>query len=112
MGRVDASDPDAGDNAQLIYGMEGNGESFTIDTMLGDIYTTRFLDREAMPRYTFTVYAYDRSSAPLTATAKVVVTVGDKNDMAPVFLNASYHFYVDESAAKPGAVVGKVMGSS
>ncbi|KAK7455358.1 hypothetical protein BaRGS_00039479 [Batillaria attramentaria] len=35
VGRVTATDKDFGENARLIYGMEDNGDTFTIDTMLG-----------------------------------------------------------------------------
>jgi hypothetical protein len=107
VGQMKAHDLDDGDNAKLIYGMENNGDTFTIDTMLGDIYTTRDLDREKRPQYSFNVYAYDKSATPLTAVATVVVNVADKNDMDPVFLNRSYHFRVDERTP-PGSFIGEV----
>ena len=107
VGQVTAQDLDSGDNARLIYGMDDNGDTFTIDTMLGDIYTTRFLDREAKPSYVFNVYAYDKSASPLTALTTVVVNVADKNDLRPVFTNNSYHFRVDERTP-PGFLVGQV----
>ena len=107
VGQVTAQDLDSGDNARLIYGMQDNGDTFTIDTMLGDIYTTRFLDREDTPTYVFNVYAYDKSAAPLTAVTTVLVRVADKNDLRPVFANDSYHFRVDERTP-PGFLVGQV----
>ncbi|KAL8580713.1 hypothetical protein ACOMHN_038189 [Nucella lapillus] len=107
VGQVTAQDMDSGDNAHLIYGMEDNGKIFTIDTMLGDIYTTQFLDREKIPHFVFNVYAYDKSASPLTAMTTVVVNVADKNDVHPTFLNSSYHFHVDERIP-PGTKIGEV----
>ncbi|KAK7089550.1 protocadherin-9-like [Littorina saxatilis] len=107
VGQVRASDVDSGDNADLIYGMDKNGDTFTIDTILGDIYTTRFLDREDTPSYRFKVFAYDKSAAPLTAMATVVVNVADRNDLRPKFTNATYHFRVDERTP-PGSMIGEV----
>ncbi|XP_070196656.1 protocadherin-9-like [Littorina saxatilis] len=107
VGQVRASDVDSGDNADLIYGMDKNGDTFTIDTILGDIYTTRFLDREDTPSYRFEVFAYDKSAAPLTAMATVVVNVADRNDLRPKFTNATYHFRVDERTP-PGSMIGEV----
>ncbi|KAL8602833.1 hypothetical protein ACOMHN_063778 [Nucella lapillus] len=107
VGQVTAQDMDSGDNARLIYGMEDNGKIFTIDTMLGDIYTTQFLDREKIPHFVFNVYAYDKSASPLTAMTTVVVNVADKNDLKPVFTNSSYHFRVDERTP-PGSMIGQV----
>ncbi|XP_076468143.1 protocadherin-9-like [Babylonia areolata] len=107
VGQVTAQDLDSGDNAHLIYGMEDNGKTFTIDTMLGDIYTTQFLDREKTPHYVFNVYAYDKSASPLTAMTTVVVNIEDKNDMKPVFTNNSYQFRVDERTP-PGTKIGQL----
>ncbi|KAL8608767.1 hypothetical protein ACOMHN_023287 [Nucella lapillus] len=107
VGQVKAQDADEGDNARLIYGMEDNGDAFTIDTLLGDIYTTKFLDRELRARYVFNVYAYDKSSRPLTASTTVTVNVADKNDLRPVFSPPSYTFHLQEHAPL-GTMVGQV----
>ena len=87
--------------------MENNGQTFTIDTMLGDIYTAVFLDREQEPRYSFKVFAYDKSDQPLTAVTMVTVNVQDVNDEVPRFKNQSYHFRVDERTP-PGSLLGQV----
>nr|KAG5686300.1 hypothetical protein BaRGS_002089 [Batillaria attramentaria] len=105
VGRVTATDKDFGENARLTYGMENNGDTFTIDSMLGDIYTTRFLDREAKPIYVFNVNAYDNGKPPHTAMATVTVNVGDKNDLRPVFTNKTYKFQIQERIP-----VGRVIG--
>lgn len=107
VGSVTATDADFGANSRIVYSMENNGETFTIDTMLGDIYTTRFLDREDKPKYVFIAYAWDSSPSPLTSTTTVVINVGDKNDLRPVFASSSYIFQVQERTPI-GTVIGHV----
>ena len=87
--------------------MEEAGHSFTIDTLLGDIYTTGLLDRELDDSYSFNVFAYDKSDRPLTAMTMVTINVQDVNDEVPRFNNQSYHFRVNERTP-PGSLLGQV----
>ncbi|TDH14723.1 hypothetical protein EPR50_G00023850 [Perca flavescens] len=54
------------------------------------------LDREKYPTYTLVVQAADMRGEGLTGEAKVILTVTDINDNAPVFTEASYEAVVDE----------------
>ncbi|XP_028430194.1 B-cadherin [Perca flavescens] len=57
------------------------------------------LDREKYPKYTLVVQAADLVGEGLTAEAKVILTVTDSNDHAPVFTQPSYTAAVDENKA-------------
>uniref|UniRef100_A0A3Q4I2T8 Cadherin-1 n=2 Tax=Neolamprologus brichardi TaxID=32507 RepID=A0A3Q4I2T8_NEOBR len=55
------------------------------------------LDREKYPEYTLTVQAADMGGEGLTGQTKVILTVTDSNDNAPVFTQSSYTATVDEN---------------
>ncbi|KAG7214393.1 hypothetical protein INR49_023104, partial [Caranx melampygus] len=61
------------------------------------------LDREKYPKYELVVQAADMVGVGLTGTCKVILTVTDSNDNAPVFTQASYEATIAEN--KVNAVV-------
>uniref|UniRef100_A0A3Q3LL54 Cadherin-1 n=1 Tax=Mastacembelus armatus TaxID=205130 RepID=A0A3Q3LL54_9TELE len=61
------------------------------------------LDREKYPKYTLVVQAGDMVGEGLSTEAKVILTVTDSNDNAPVFTETSYEVTVAEN--KVGALV-------
>ncbi|SPP79093.1 blast:Cadherin-related tumor suppressor [Drosophila guanche] len=70
---------------------------FDIDAKLGILSTAAELDREAGPdSYEVEVYAIALGGQPRTAHTKVKVTVLDKNDSPPQFLDAPFVYNVSE----------------
>ncbi|XP_033978105.1 B-cadherin [Trematomus bernacchii] len=57
------------------------------------------LDREKYPKYTLVVQANDMNGEGLGGEAKVILTVTDSNDNAPVFTQPSYEASVAENKA-------------
>ena len=68
------------------------------------IYTTETLDREDVSSYLFTITAQDPTSNPLSASAQLVISVGDENDNAPEFPESSYVIMASEG--QPSSLVG------
>ena len=113
IGRLTATDEDAGDTI-TYYITSGNADDrFMIDWTYGDILLTKELDYETAPSYTLTVEARDGNGG--TATASVVITVTKANgsptaNESPTFDTAGYAFSTPEDAAT-GDSVGAVSAS-
>ncbi|KAG7512286.1 B-cadherin-like isoform X2 [Solea senegalensis] len=73
---------------------------FAINPVTGAIRVSAGgLDREKYPKYTLEVEAADSEGNGLIATAKVILTVTDSNDNAPVFTKPSFEATVAENQA-------------
>ncbi|MGH0184637.1 UNVERIFIED_CONTAM: hypothetical protein FKN15_015775 [Acipenser sinensis] len=83
-----AADLDEGINGALEYSIiHGNNKNaFTMNAVTGFIKTNQALDREKMPVYELTVQAKDKGDVPKMGTALVIVSILDRNDNAPRFL--------------------------
>ncbi|XP_039893082.1 cadherin-1-like [Simochromis diagramma] len=104
--RVEAKDDDEPntDNSELRYRILNQDpplptdNMFEINPVTGSIRVTgKGLDREKYPQYTLTVQAADMKGEGLTGQTKVILTVTDSNDNAPVFTQSSYNATVDEN---------------
>jgi len=101
---VKATDPDGTfPNNQVLYRIVGDfGSQFRIDNNTGEIRTLVALDREQRAKYAVVVEAYDGAESfksrgkPNSAQEKIVITVGDVNDNAPVFPQEQYKVDVAE----------------
>ena len=89
---LDASDVDKGENAVLIFDYQnpnlGSNLPFIINSSSGEISVNGLIDREDVDRYSFLVIVRDNASLPSerrTATANVIITISDVNDVAPFF---------------------------
>nr|XP_015831508.2 protocadherin Fat 3a isoform X4 [Nothobranchius furzeri] len=113
--QVQARDPDSGANGQVTYRLgtpiqsEENSNAlsrtFSIDSNTGWIFTSKELDHETNPSYTFTVVASDLGETlTLSSTTTVTVAVSDINDNPPRFMESRYICSVHESSP-PGEVV-------
>ncbi|XP_042070095.1 cadherin-1 [Haplochromis burtoni] len=96
--KVEAKDDDepGTDNSELRYRILNQDpplptdNMFEINPITGSIRVTgRGLDREKYPQYTLTVQAADMAGEGLTGQTKVILTVTDSNDNAPVFTQSS-----------------------
>ncbi|KAM6997659.1 B-cadherin-like [Tautogolabrus adspersus] len=73
---------------------------FTINPITGWIRVKeQGLDREKYPKYTLRVQVSDMKGEGLTGEAKVILTVSDSNDNAPVFTQSTYIASVAENKA-------------
>ncbi|CAI5682141.1 unnamed protein product [Oreochromis niloticus] len=104
--KVEAKDDDEPDNlnSDIRYRILNQDpplptdHMFEINPVTGSIRVTgRGLDREKYPQYTLTVQAADMAGEGLTGQTKVILTVTDSNDNAPVFTQSLYTATVDEN---------------
>ena len=93
IGTLLARDQDQGSNADIMYSISGLGVStlpVSIDSITGELSSTSTLDRENISSYNFSVMATDMGTPPLSSTARVFITVEDRNDNDPIFSQGSY----------------------
>ncbi|KAF1376075.1 hypothetical protein PFLUV_G00226860 [Perca fluviatilis] len=100
---TDLDQPDT-DNSDIRYHLMSQEPKFpsdflfVINSVTGVIRVNAGgLDREKYPEYTLVVQAADMKGEGLTGEAKVILTVTDSNDNAPVFTEPSYTASVDEN---------------
>ena len=114
--RVHATDPDVGQNGEIVYGFAAHtrdqyGHLFTIDNSTGQIQAKGPIDYEETNIYYLTVMAQDRGENSMPTYAKVVIHVEDINDYTPEItvnsLTPSNVVQVSE-AAPPGTFVAHV----
>ncbi|XP_042663784.1 protocadherin-23 [Tyto alba] len=91
-----ASDEDDGLNGKVTYSLVDNTfGAFAINSVTGSIVTTKALDRETKPQYTFRAVASDCSThLPRSTTVSVTVHVDDVNDNDPVFFQNPIRAFV------------------
>ncbi|EDL76398.1 rCG49295, isoform CRA_ah [Rattus norvegicus] len=86
---------------------------FRIESSASNYYklvTDGILDREQTPEYNVTIVATDKGKPSLSSSTSVTLHVGDVNDNAPVFHQASYLIQVAENNP-PGASIAQVSAS-
>ena len=104
--QVSATDKDLLENNQIHYEIR-NQNQIIINSNNGVITAQPFFDREATPVIIFEVLAIDSGKIPMTGTATVTLTIRDKNDNSPEFLQSSYEFFIVENQSS-GTFVGQV----
>ncbi|XP_042565502.1 protocadherin-15a isoform X2 [Clupea harengus] len=97
VGRVRATDPDAGKNGEVRYRLLTHASLFNI-TANGSIYTAVPLDRERFGFYELVVEASDGAVDPRRTTLILQVEVIDINDNSPVFSEPVYTVNVPENS--------------
>ncbi|XP_037321858.2 B-cadherin isoform X1 [Pungitius pungitius] len=104
--QVVATDLDApnNDNSDVRYRILSqdptlpSDQLFVVNPITGVIrVNARGLDREKYPKYTLVVQAADMKGEGSTGDTKVILTVTDSNDNAPVFTQPSYEASVEEN---------------
>ena len=73
--KVFAIDNDLGNNSQLMYTIQNQGNVPFGISATGEIYLTSALNRDATPSYTITIEATDHGMPPFSTSTSVVVTV-------------------------------------
>ena len=109
VGTLNATDNDDM-NLGITYSLHPSSPAslpFTVESD-GDIVVSGMIDYEQNMLFVFTVQAQDdpsHSMTPRTGSAEVRVTVIDRNDNQPVFLNTPYEAAVRETAANDTVVL-------
>ena len=113
VGRVTATDRDAGKNGDVLYSIRGLSTPdvttmrFRIGELDGQIITTGSFDRETVGEYTFLAQATDdalNGSQRLQGAARVTVRITDVNDNPPRFFNPPTVVMVPQELARGAAV--------
>jgi len=112
IGRVEARDKDFGENAAIVYAIEGSADQqlLTINKTTGIITTQVILDHERSVGHTFNVVAKDRGDPPRSVILRVALTILDEDDERPTFSTHRYVFMVYENQP-PGTEVGQVVAN-
>ncbi|XP_035678851.1 protocadherin Fat 4-like [Branchiostoma floridae] len=90
-----ASDPDDGENADIVYSKAEGDDTFTVDPETGAVRVNATLDRETADRHLVVVQATDGGN--LSSTVTVTIHVGDVNDNTPDFTQDHYNISVPEN---------------
>ncbi|XP_069619841.1 protocadherin alpha-4-like isoform X4 [Ranitomeya imitator] len=108
-----ASDPDLGTNSITNYELSAS-DYFALDFQKYinqikslELVLKKNLDREKQSVHNLSLTAYDGGKPRLSGTTRIVVTVEDFNDNAPVFDQPFYQCSVNENAAE-GTLVFKL----
>ena len=106
--QVKALDADTGRNGQIGYKLPKSIRDLFFINNRGAIFAHSVIDREQFQTndIAFDVIAEDRGSPQKTGTAKIVITLQDVNDEAPVFAKTLYSFTVHENES-----AGRLLGT-
>ena len=97
--KLQATDADSGSRGEVVYllGSDAPPNIFYLDRQLGVLTVTTSLDREEKETYRFMVRAVDCGSPRRESIATVIITVQDRNDNSPRFINKDFTFFVPEN---------------
>ncbi|XP_056372741.1 protocadherin gamma-B1-like isoform X9 [Hyla sarda] len=120
--RIQASDPDIGDNAKIIYSISSTitenlsmSSYLSINIETGVFYAQRSFDYEQNKEFIIKVTASDNGSPSLSTNATLLIHIVDQNDNAPKILYPSPEtgglavFEMVPSASEPGSLITKVV---
>ncbi|XP_038386352.1 protocadherin gamma-B4 isoform X16 [Canis lupus familiaris] len=105
-------DKDSGHNGEVTCKLEGDVPFKILSSSMNTykLVTDAVLDREQTTEYNVTITATDRGKPPLSSSSSFTLHIGDVNDNAPVFQQASYVVHVAENNP-PGASIAQVSAS-
>ncbi|KAM3876649.1 LOW QUALITY PROTEIN: protocadherin-20 [Diretmus argenteus] len=96
--QLQATDQDSERRGEVIYLLGGDAPGvFVVDRTTGVLSVATSLDREEKETYRFIVRAVDKGTPRKESIATVVVTVRDRNDNSPRFINKDFTFFVPEN---------------
>ncbi|KAH0618101.1 hypothetical protein JD844_017085 [Phrynosoma platyrhinos] len=110
--KLNATDLDEGSNKDVTYSFQNRvplklKNTFTLNSLNGEIRTKDKLDFEENRQYEIQVQASDKGSNPMTGYCSIVVEVLDVNDNAPEMSLKSLSVPVPEDSL-PGTVVALI----
>lgn len=83
---VTATDPDAGQNGQIVYRVDVESLPFVrVDSTTGEVSAAAQFDREALDQLTVRLTAEDRGDPPLSTSVELRLTIIDVDDNGPTF---------------------------
>ncbi|KAL4608892.1 protocadherin-20-like [Arapaima gigas] len=98
LAKLHATDADSDVRGEVVYLLGFDAPSiFTLDRQTGVLVVSTSLDREEKEKYRFTARAVDCGNPQREAIATVVITVLDRNDNSPRFINKDFTFLVPEN---------------
>ncbi|XP_055980535.1 protocadherin gamma-B1 isoform X19 [Sorex fumeus] len=106
---IKVRDQDSGQNGMVVCNIQKE-IPFKLESTSKNYYKLVIdgaLDREQVEEYNITITATDTGKPPLSSSTSVTLHIGDVNDNAPVFQQASYVVHVDENNP-PGASIAQV----
>ncbi|XP_075131392.1 protocadherin gamma-B1-like isoform X6 [Leptodactylus fuscus] len=119
---IQASDPDTGDNAKIIYTISSPiteplsmSSYLSINIETGVLYAQRSFDYEQNKEFIIEVTASDNGSPSLSSNATLLIHVVDQNDNSPKILypsadiGGSAVFEMVPFASEPGSLITKVV---
>ncbi|KAF7652740.1 hypothetical protein LDENG_00092830 [Lucifuga dentata] len=96
--QLQATDQDSESRGEVVYLLGGDAPGiFVVNSVTGILTVTTSLDREERETYRFIVRAVDRGTPRKESIATVLVTVQDRNDNSPRFINKDFTFFVPEN---------------
>ncbi|KAL7983939.1 hypothetical protein Chor_001250 [Crotalus horridus] len=96
--KLHATDADSGERGQVSYFLGPEAPSyFSLDKVTGILTVSTQLDREEREKYRYTVRAVDSGVPSRESIATVTLSVLDKNDNSPRFINKDFSFFVPEN---------------
>ncbi|XP_068167183.1 protocadherin-20 [Antennarius striatus] len=96
--QLQATDQDSKNQGEVIYLLGSDAPGiFVVDHLTGVLTVATSLDREEKETYRFIVRAVDQGTPRRESLATVVVTVLDRNDNSPQFINKDFTFFVPEN---------------
>ncbi len=97
--RVNATDMDAGDNAKVLYSLEGDQANhfLKVDPHSGLVSTKNKFDYEVVHSFECIVVARDSAEPPKSSSASITINIRDINDEAPVFSENPFTFVTYEN---------------
>ncbi|XP_012235255.2 protocadherin-like wing polarity protein stan [Linepithema humile] len=97
--RIRATDADTGANAAIRYAIIGGNtqNTFSIDSMSGDVTLVKPLDYESNKNYKIVIRAQDSGLPARSNTTQLLVTVKDINDNVPRFYTSHFQESVSEN---------------
>ncbi|XP_069812893.1 protocadherin gamma-B1-like [Dendropsophus ebraccatus] len=119
---IQASDPDTGDNAKIIYSISSTitenlsmSSYLSINIETGVFYAQWSFDYEKNKEFIIEITATDNGSPSLSSNATLIIHIVDQNDNAPKILypspdiGGSAVFEMVPFASEPGSLITKVV---
>uniref|UniRef100_A0A674E8H8 Protocadherin-16 n=1 Tax=Salmo trutta TaxID=8032 RepID=A0A674E8H8_SALTR len=108
LGKVQAKDPDEGENGTVYYFMSGpRAERFSLNPTTGELRSSSPLSHSDRAEYSFTVTATDRGQPSHSTTCTLHIQVLSAS-RAPSKANSLSIYFNSVEEAKPGSVIGSV----